>query len=225
MKIINEIKYLRKLMNIPVLEESVKNFKPYNLEKIIMGLYPNTDLELFIYNFLMKHPNNEYYYLFEDDDLNEMSLDIFQKIMNTQDMKNYLNNILESNEIKNILNKIDESGNINIEREITVKKEWFDKLNNGEVKRLGIYWSHDFGSSVYGDEFDFLVVLHSKINEKHINWGQTIFQNITYIDSENEITLFKNTPISLYKIEYKKRDDKDFKLLNPSYYKNKVFFA
>jgi cobalt-zinc-cadmium resistance protein CzcA len=72
----------------------------------------------------------------------------------------------------------------------------------------------------------------AEINEKYINWSQSIIQNIMYGDTENEITLFKNTPLKLIKIEYKNQTldynvdiNTSYKEVNPKYFNNIIFYA
>ncbi len=218
-------------------EESIKKMdKEMLLKKLkisLINMFVNTDLNILLDSFYSEYPNAETKKYFEDfsygPDVSDIDKNQFVSIMNSSEMTSFLNNQLESPSIKNLLSKIKSDGTVEIYRSITVDRDWFDNLKNKKIKRLGVYWSWKEGNSVYGRNRDYKVELFSKIDEKYINWTQTIIQNIFYGDVEDEITLFKNTPIRLSKILYKKsienRWDLNYSEINPTYFKNDIFYS
>jgi len=199
----------------------------------LIDMFVNTDLNILLDSFYTQYPNAEtkkYFAGFSyGPDVYDIDKNQFASIINSTEMTTYLNNQLDSPSIKNLLSKIKSDGTVEIYRSITVNQDWFDNLKNKKIKRLGFFWSWKGGNSVYGRDKDYKVELFSKIEEKYINWTQTIIQNIFYGDIEDEITLFKNTPIKLIKILYKKSNENKWDLssteINPIYFKNDTFYA
>ena len=199
----------------------------------LIDMFFNTDLNILLDSFYTQYPDAETKKYFEDfsygPDVSDIDKNQFVSIMNSSEMASFLNDQLESPSIKNLLSKIKNDGTVEIYRSITVDRDWFDNLKNKKIKRLGIHWSWKEGVSVYGKNRDYKVELFSTIDEKYINWTQTVIQNIFYGDIEDEITLFKNTPVRLTKILYKKSIENRWDLNNteisPIYFKNDTFYA
>lgn len=228
------IKFIDILMEMSIVDINQSDLIR-RLKIALIGLFPNIDLELFLDNFFKSYPdtkinlnkpNKNWVDFAKIDDIDKKS---FLSIMNSENMNKFLYNILDRKEIKKILSKINQYGDIIIYRSMTVNKEWFNNLKNEKVKRLGVYWSWEKGTTVYGDySKNYEIELTGVIKEKHINWIDTIIQNIMYggdYGDENEITLFKNTPIELIKIKYKLNNDTKYKELNPAYFENQTFYS
>lgn len=223
-----------KLLNI-LKEESISKIEKDKLvEKMKLFLltsYPNMDINLFLEKFYMVYPNNEKmkkYFKNGDIHVYKISKQNFYDILNCSDMFEFLNKILKIKTIKNILSRIKSDNTITIYRAMSVDEDWFTKLKNKQIKRLGIYWSWFRGEPVYAEEKEFLIELVCDIDEKYINWPQTIIQNVFYDDTENEITLFKNTPIKLTKILYqnfRNDNDDDLKELDKSFFIGQTFLV
>ena len=219
-------------------EESILNTNKEilikKLKNSLIDLFPNTDLNLFLQSFYDEYPNSEtkkYFTEFDDygPDIFDIDKHQFMSIMSSSEMMKFLNNQLEKPTIKNILSKIKNDGTIEIFRSITVDKDWFKNLKLKKLKRLGIYWSWNGGYAAYSEDKEYDVELISIIDEKFINWSQTIIQNIMYDGSEDEITLFKNTPLRLIRVMYKKRDrnmmDSPYDEIESSIFKNDIFYS
>ena len=199
----------------------------------LIDLFPNTDLNILLDLFYNQYPNSETKKYFEEfsygPDIFDIDKPQFLSIMNSPEMMKFLNVQLEKPSIKNMLSKIKNDGSIEIYRSIVVDNDWFQNLKNKKIKRLGIYWSWNQGNSVYGSNKNYKIELVSTIDEKFINWSQTMIQNIFYGDIEDEITLFKNTPIKLIRVSYKKSHENKWDLsyseINPIYFKNDTFYT
>lgn len=222
-----------KFINILKEESIIDNKKDKLIKKLklnLLDIFPNTDLNLFLSSFYDDYSNNDTIKYFEDFEdygprIHSINKQQFFNIVNSSDMNQYLSTILEKPIIKKIISKIKNDGTITINRSISVDENWFDQLKNNKIKRLGIYWSWDEGQSIYGENKNYEVELIGDIEEKYINWSQTILQNIMYEDTENEITLFKNTPIKLNKINYRKKTSDSYLELNPKYFINHTFYS
>lgn len=105
---------------------------------------------------------------------------------------------------KEIINKISKNirgGKIKIYRAIELEPH--KPLQDGLNRRLGTSWTYDLNSAKvyrsqhrgYGDQY----ILEATIDEKYIDWDTTIALNTikTRGTFENEIRLFKSTPIML----------------------------
>lgn len=118
-------------------------------------------------------------------------------------------------ETKNLINPT--TGVIKIYRGMSVNENWLHHLQT-QGKRLGIYWSWTPNGAIqYGGDYegDFAVI-ECEIDEKYVDWENTIFQNIV-LETEREITLLKNTPIKLLSIEI------NDEMVDISSLKNKTF--
>jgi hypothetical protein len=111
-------------------------------------------------------------------------------------------------------------GEIKIYRQIYLSDDWFKQIENGEIKRLGEYWSYDLDSaeswdSDYGRDDKKLYYLVSTIKEKYIDWDNT-FELFIIVPWETEIRLYKNTTIEIESIldSNKQELNLDYKYIN-----------
>jgi hypothetical protein len=155
----------------------------------------------------------------EDDDIDD------DDIMASPEFLEFVQGELEYKfyEIKVDIEGTIKNGYIIIYRDMTVKSNWFDKLE--KHKHLGIYWSWDKSSAeAHWGKFEKgyrTIKLVSKIKEKYVDWHDTfeLNLNLSLGEDEREIRLFKNTPIRLEAIYVK---GKEFDISN---IKDKVFRA
>ncbi len=128
-------------------------------------------------------------------------------VSNSPEFFSYVKDELESNleEAKeNIYYRIDYKTNkIRIYRAISVNDNWIEHLKT-QGKRLGIYWSWDYGSAEphwgYG-KINNIAIIEAEIHEMYIDWKTTLEMNTNPVFShEKEIRLFKNTPIQIKSI-------------------------
>lgn len=145
--------------------------------------------------------------------------------------------------ISEIVNRIDdakrnitsniESGKLRIYRAMLVGEDYLNHLIS-QGKHLGIFWTLDkdladvYNSSGYVSHKTDVnnsstVVIETEISEDYIDWEQTLLAriDIDYGDKEEEITLFKGTPIKILYL-YDKDSGEDFDI---SAIKNKTFYA
>lgn len=160
-----------------------------------------------------------------DDDIDN------EEIENSEDFQNWLKYEIEvnyDNVLDNMVSKIKSDGTIDIWREMTVDDKWVDDLIK-TGKHLGIFWSWDErAAEAHGGKFSDnykKIEIKSSVNEKYIDWEETIKLNmdIDLGEDEKEIRLFKNTPLKIEELIY---DDKD--LMNTSLgekIRNKTFYA
>lgn len=128
----------------------------------------------------------------------------FKKIHQRSDIKSSDINPENVELVKRIIQRNIVGGKIKIYRAIEL--EPYSELSTAINRRLGIYWTYDITSAKayrsthrgYGEEY----IIEATINEKYVDWEATIALNT--IDTrgtyENEIRLFKNTPIDIDKI-------------------------
>lgn len=120
---------------------------------------------------------------------------------------------------------------VELYRHMTVHDNWIDHLKK-QGKRIGEYWSWDESAAEahWGDsKLEYLAEIKSEIDDKYINWIETLEQNThPSFKEEKEIKLFKNTPIKIVDLklfdnrnrEEIEIDDKDLNII-----KNKTFYA
>ena len=132
-------------------------------------------------------------------------------IINSEDFKKWLIYELEvkfEDFYYDILtNYIDSNGFIKLYRAMLVDDLYLEKLKNGQIKRIGHYWTYDFDSAephwgYNNEDQQNKIVFETYINEKYINWIETFRLNLEhhYYNEEKEIRLFKNTPLNITNI-------------------------
>jgi len=178
--------------------------------------------------------NNEFMKKFKKEDCVDNYLDDYiernnlndddrDEIEKSEEFEEYLKDILKENfdEFYNNL-YFEKNGKIAIYRAMTVDDNWLNHLKT-QGKRLGIYWSWEYGSAeTHWGDYDKknIVRIESEVNENHVNWDDTIYQNIhPNYSEEKEIRLFKNTPLTIISIEINDQN------IDISDIKNKVFYA
>lgn len=148
-----------------------------------------------------------------------------EQLVLTPVYKNWFNNVYIPNTYENLKNKLDTSventvdtgGYMGVYRAMLVPKDYIHYLVT-EGKHLGIYWTNTYESA--NDYYpakpgelkrrikqmgEMVVVLYTVINEKYVDWNGTFIARRMY-PNENEITLFKNTPIEIKSISEKDGD-------------------
>ena len=105
------------------------------------------------------------------------------------------------------------NGKIKIWRAMSVNKEWESRLQT-EAKHLGIYWSWDQEGAEphwgYNMELPFTTIMEAEVDEKSVDWYQTIRLNTEPVSfEEKEIRLVKGAKIKIVSI---KIDDKEIDL-------------
>lgn len=173
---------------------------------------------------------NELENYISDNDLDDNNE---SEIEDSTEFNEYIEDILKDNfiEFKETIYDIidDNTDKIKIYRSIRVDDNWLNHLKT-QGKRLGIYWSWDYdGAESHWGDFNKKneVVIESEINEKYINWEETIYQNIhPNYQEEKEIRLFKNTPIIIKSIQFNDNSNDDGnKEIDITEIKNKIFYA
>ena len=147
-------------------------------------------------------------------------------VIQSDDFREFIKDELSKNleEAKeNIYHNIDyENGKIKLYRAMTVDDNWLEHLKK-QGKRLGIYWSWDEHGAIahWAGSQKNTAIIESDIDEKYVNWTETLIQNMhPNYSVEEEIRLFKNTPIKINKLYINdKQVDIDKEL------KNKTFLA
>lgn len=153
-----------------------------------------------------------------------------EEIINSKEFKHFVYKQLEEN-LSEAITQIEEkiqNGKLILFRQMEVTQEWLENLSyNG--KHLGIYWTYDkeAADAYWGKNKPFTIIISIEIDEKYINWKETLALNMnpTY-STEKEIRLFKNTPIKINSIERVKGSyylPIDF--LDMEQIKNKTFLA
>lgn len=201
-----------KLNDLILLEGSLNSITFDKIKKdILKNIYGSDDIDRLIDEFAMTSSDN-----IDSDDVDE----------DDPEFKKYLEEWIAERfyDIKSDIQHVIKGNKIKIFREMTIpqgKIEWLEHLAN-KGKRLGIYWSFDISSAeAHWGQGGNQYLLISKINAKYVDWEDTILLNMSYDigSTENEIRLFKNTPIKLDAV-YKNRKKQDISIL-----KNKVFKA
>jgi hypothetical protein len=153
----------------------------------------------------------------EDEDEDEITeTEDFIEFLRSE-LKQNLDNVSDSisGKIDNITHKI------TLYRVMTVDSNWIAHLKN-QGKRLGIYWSWDADAAEahWGDHNKKAVKIEIDIDEKYVNWKETLELNIhpNYMD-EKEIRLYKNTQIKIKSILL------DNTKIDISILGDKIFFA
>jgi len=127
------------------------------------------------------------------------------EILDSTDFKNYVEYEINYR-VDNIIDQFKSFGvEIPIWRSLLVDENWIEHFFK-EGKRIGIYWSFDEAIAEphhgYDDSKKMNIKIESSINEKYVDWINTIRLNISpTFEDEKEIRLFKNTPLKIKKIE------------------------
>ena len=176
-------------------------------------------IKIFIKN---DHFDSYLEYYIERKELDEDDKD---EIRESDDFYEYIKDMLEQRleEAKeNIHYKIEyNTGKIILYRAIDVDDNWLEHLKT-KGKHLGIYWSWDSDGAVayWGKGKKLEAVIEIEIDEKYINWQETLAMNMSPdFSEEKEIRLFKNTPININRISINGKD------VVISEIKDKTFYA
>ncbi len=131
----------------------------------------------------------------------------YDDLRDTKEFKEWLRENIY-NEYSNAMDRmwqIEENGKVVLYREMTITPKWIENFLKGKVKRLGEFWSysdspeHQWGkSSKYHTNKIVLVV---EIDEKYIDWIDSLNRNIGRLQEEREITIdVKNAKLKLLKV-------------------------
>ena len=139
--------------------------------------------------------------------LQDVSQEDIKKFSSRQKRSDIDKSDIRLDKFKYVIDRIKDkfhNGKLTIYRAIEL--EPYADINTSLKRRLGIFWTHDIGSARtyrsphrgYGDEY----IIQAVIDEKYIDWDATIALNTIKARGkyENEIRLFKNTPIKVTKI-------------------------
>lgn len=199
---------ISKLKTILINEAYISDINLDALKPKLLQMIYDTSYDMMITAYKFEENIDE-----EDDEIEE-----------SEDFKLWLDYEVEirlKESLEKLNRQIDSDGNIKIWREMIVADDWFEQLQTSG-KRLGEYWSWDKSSAEahwgYNTEKNNKVLIQSVINEKYIDWETTILINADpSFEEENEIRLFKNTPIKIEKLEINSEE------VNISSIKNKIF--
>jgi len=115
---------------------------------------------------------------------------------------------------------IDLDGYVILYRSMMVDDNYLNKLQNGEIRRIGRYWSYEFeGAEPHhgynSEDKQNEIVFETKIKEEFIDWIETFRLNLehSYYNEEKEIRLFKNTPLNITTILWNGTKIQDANLL------------
>jgi hypothetical protein len=142
--------------------------------------------------------------------------------------------------IKFKLSNLNNTKLIKIYRCISANEKYINSFLNGEIKKLGKYWSYlidDIGAPD-SKNIDKLLLFCGLIDSNFVNWKETILFNLNYHigDTESEIILDKTSEIILTDVlianEYNPKKITDFKRfplnnyikLDIEHLKNSIFF-
>jgi hypothetical protein len=166
-----------------------------------------------------------YVYKYENPDKYEDLTD--SEVTETEDFKNWIEYEIEYR-YNNIIDKLsdlaDINGRIKIWRVLAVDNNWLNHLKK-EGLHLGIYWSYEKDVAEahwgYNKDTNLYARIESSVDEKHVNWIDTIKANLNFAtgDEEKEIRLFKGTLLKIENLEI------NLKKQNISDIKNKIFKA
>lgn len=156
-----------------------------------------------------------------------------EEIEKTEEFKSWFKYELRArydDAVDNITTKIKPDDTIDIWRRIKVDDIWTNHLLQAG-KHLGIYWSWDerAAEAHWGDTAkNSNALIKSSINEKYIDWRNTIYANmdLSLGEDEKEITLFKNTSLKIEELNIDGQDVED--VMGSDYelqLRNKTFYA
>lgn len=215
--------FIKKLLKEALLKErslddvSIGDFNLKGITKNWLMSSPSTVVHMF------KYEMQDDYHLSpeEKDDLMDSNED---DIIKTERFNRWLHYEVEA-KIENVIVEISsniKNNKITIWRVMTVDDKWLENLSTTGM-RLGKYWSFekDAAEAHWGGNESNTIRIQTTINEKYIDWGETIEANIdpNIGETEKEITLFKNTPLIIDSIELNGKE------MNISEFKNKIFKA
>ena len=187
-----------------------KSFHNFDVSDIITDKY--------LKNYIEDDDSLLNYYITNNDLHNVSEKEVYA----SKDFQDFLKMQLEeklTNAMENMYNAITNNGKITIYRAITVKDDWIEHLKT-QGKHLGIFWSwHKEGADpIWADESKPTdVVITARVNEEYVDWKETFELNIS--SDEDEIRLFKNTPLEIISITIED-EEVDLELLA-----NKTFVA
>ena len=163
----------------------------------------------------MHEEHNEFFEIWEDS----------SDIEESNDFKEWLIYELEYRyeKLRDLFLSLIDNGYITLYRSMMVQEDYLNKMEAGQIKRLGIFWTYDIESAEphWGYDKDNRskeIILEIKINEEYINWVETYRLGLEheFMNEEKEMRLFKNTPIDIQNIIFdgKEVDLKDIKKFN-----------
>jgi len=123
-----------------------------------------------------------------------------------------------------------ENGRITLWREMTVPENYIEHLLK-QGKHLGIYWSFtgDAAEAHWAGQHKHVVIIETSVEEKYINWEETILANMspTTGEDEKEIRLFRNTPLKIEGLQISDYGSgrKDYEFVDITPFENKIFLA
>jgi hypothetical protein len=176
-------------------------------------------------NFIMDEAKfDDYYDDLEKDENDEFTEESKEKIVEAE-FESKIYSVYGS--LKNVI----DDGKVVIYRAMNVREDYINYLLE-EGKHLGIYWTYDIsGADIYAGSNDKVfqghdnikIIIESEVEEKYVNWSDTIELNIDLDlgDQEKEIRLFKNTKLKILSIT----DSKTGEELDISKIKDKIFYA
>lgn len=181
------------------------SMKSVRIEDIVTKKYidrelDTPDLEGYLYDYKIRELGYDWSGM-EDDDLPDD-----EEIMESPEFMEFIQSELEDRfyDIQDSISRITKGGYITIFREMTVRADWEKNLR--KHKRLGVYWSWDeHAAEAHWGKFikDYKkILLVSRVKERHVDWIDTFQLNInpSLGEMEQEIRLFKNTPIKIERL-------------------------
>jgi hypothetical protein len=195
-------------------------------------------LDIVLYDYQDSNPYDRMYNRPHTNPTDYSDFNDYLKAMDDYDESLFVKFIVDSvvdslnNQIERIRVNIGDTGKLRIYRALLVGEDYLNHLIS-QGKHLGIYWTLDKNlADVYGSDGrirhtktsnGLIVVIEADIHEDYIDWERTLFARIDheYGDREEEITLFKGTPIKILYL-YDKDNGEDFDI---STIANKTFYA
>lgn len=174
-----------------------KSFNEFNVDDILTDKYVKNHIESGESDILIHWYQQQY----DMEDVDE------DEITSSEEYFNFIKDELENHlytAMDNIYDKIDyHSDKIRLYRAMTVDDNWLNHLKK-EGKRLGIFWSYESSGAEthWGDNSkNNTAIIEIEIDEKYVNWVETLQLNShPNYHEEQEIRLFKNTPIKIERI-------------------------
>jgi hypothetical protein len=204
----------------------MKSFKQFLIEQSYKSIQPDDLFEDWFNTITSESTMHQENFSDEYKEYDDIK---YHDITNIPKFKTYMYDIfinMFNNFSQNLQNILHNNNNkIPIFRALTINDNFFHHLQNTQSPKLGIYWSWDkYSAEAHNGDFKKpkLILIHSEINESDVDWKSTFMANThTSLDTEKEITLYKNTPLQILAItDY--RSEKPYDISN---IRNKTFRA
>ena len=197
--------------------KNIKNFHLFSINEKALTNITLKDINLksfihvqdekeFLNPYVSQYMAEEHNKFFDTEEHEDETYDIIK----SKEFQDWLYYELEYrfNNLKDNFNTLINNNFMILYRSLTVKDTYIKDLLNNKVKHIGIYWTYDENSAEphwgYNLNIKNDIIYEININEKYINWVDTIRLNLEheYFNEEKEVRLFRNTPIEITNITW-----------------------